>query len=57
MAGGIIFLLAIWGAVIAWSVNVARKRGREAAAWGIVAVFIGVFAVIVLYLLPSRKEA
>lgn len=52
---GIIVLAAVWMGWIAWAVNIARKRGRNATTWGVLALVLGVFAVLILYILPTRN--
>lgn len=51
----LVFLM-IWGGLVAWSVNVARKRRRSPAAWGVLTLLVGIFAVILLYILPTKAQ-
>lgn len=55
MAGVVILLLLIWGACVALCVNGARNRGRDPVGWGVLALLIGFFALIVLYILPPTQ--
>lgn len=47
--------VVIWIAVIAWTVSIARKKGRSALGWGIFAFFFSIIALIVVALMPSRR--
>ncbi len=49
--------LVIWIAVIAWTVSIARKKGRSALGWGIFAFFFSIIALIVIAVMPSRRTA
>lgn len=54
---GIILLLAVWMGFTAWGVNVARKRGREPVLWGVLSFAFGVFAILLLYIMPTKASA
>jgi hypothetical protein len=47
--------LVIWIALIAWTVSIARKKGRSALGWGILAFFFTIIALIIVAILPSRR--
>jgi hypothetical protein len=47
--------VVIWIALIAWTVSIARKKGRSALGWGILAFFFTIIALIIVAVLPSRR--
>ncbi len=48
--------LIIWILLIAWTVSIARKKGRSALGWGILAFFFSWIALIVVALMPSHRR-
>jgi hypothetical protein len=50
---GIAFI--IWILIIAWTVAIARKKGRSTFGWGVLAFFFSWIALLVVALMPSRR--
>jgi hypothetical protein len=48
--------VVIWIALIAWTVSIARKKGRSALGWAIFAFFFTIIALIIVAILPSRRN-
>ena len=54
--GGFFVLgLVVWIVCIYYAIQMAPKRGRGAAAWGILTFFFGPLALMALVVLPSKK--
>jgi hypothetical protein len=50
------FLTILLSLVLAWGCShFAKKRGRNPTNWFIAGLFFGIFALIVLFLMPIRK--
>ena len=49
-------LLILWGAFAASSAVMAGKKGYNAGAWLVLGFLFGVFAVIVVAMLPDKNE-
>ena len=47
----------IWIAIIFWTVSIARKKGRSAGLWGILAFFFSLIPLIIVAVLPSKHGA
>jgi hypothetical protein len=52
---GIAFI--IWVLCLAWTISIARKKGRSAFGWGVLAFFFSWIALLVILLMPSRRTA
>jgi hypothetical protein len=50
---GIAFI--IWVLCLAWTLSIARKKGRSRFWWGVLAVFFSWIALIVILLMPSKR--
>ena len=47
----------IWILVIAWTAAIARRKGRSAFGWGLLAFFFSFIGLIVILLMPSRRTS
>ena len=52
---GAVIGFIIWVLVIAWTAAIARRKGRSAFGWGLLAFFFSFIALIVVALMPSRR--
>ena len=50
-----IFVLA-WAVFLFFTVVIARSKGRSGLLWGILACFLPLITIIVLVLLPPRRD-
>ena len=50
---GVAFI--IWVLCLAWTISIARKKGRSTFGWGVLAFFFSWIALIVILLMPSRR--
>jgi hypothetical protein len=46
----------LWILVISWTAAIARRKGRSAFGWGVLAFFFSFLALIVVALTPSRRS-
>jgi len=46
----------IWILIIAWTASIARRKGRSPFLWGLLAFFFSLFALILIALMPSRRN-
>jgi hypothetical protein len=53
--GAFVLGLVVWIVCIYYAIQMAPKRGRGAAAWGILTFFFGPLALMALVVLPSKK--
>ncbi len=49
--------VVIWVVLIAWTVSIARKKGRSALGWGVFAFFLSIIALIIVAVMPSRRTS
>ena len=49
--------VVIWVVLIAWTVSIARKKGRSALGWGVFAFFFSIIALIIVAVMPSRRTS
>ena len=54
-AFGSLIYFVLWVAVMVWIYNIARRKGRHAVGWVILAFFFWVLALILILLLPSKR--
>lgn len=52
-----IFTLLLWVAIGAITANLAKKRGRDPYIWFLIVLFLGIFGVLALFILPPIKPA
>ena len=52
--GSLIYFI-LWVAVMVWIYNIARRKGRHAVGWVILAFFFWILALILLLILPSKR--
>jgi uncharacterized membrane protein YdjX (TVP38/TMEM64 family) len=45
----------LWIAVMVWIYNIAKRKGRHAVGWVILAFFFFFLALILILLLPSKR--
>ena len=45
----------LWIAVMVWIYNIAKRKGRHAIGWVILAFFFFFLALILILLLPSKR--
>jgi len=45
----------IWIGIILWTVSIARRKGRSAGLWGVLAFFFSLIPLIIVAILPSRR--
>jgi hypothetical protein len=48
--------LVIVVVVFLWTAGVAAQKGRSAWGWGLATLLIGVFALILVYVLPPKEK-
>jgi predicted PurR-regulated permease PerM len=46
----------IWIGIILWTVSIARKKGRSAGLWGVLAFFFSLIPLIIVAILPSKQS-
>ena len=46
----------IWIGIIFWTVSIARKKGRSAGLWGVLAFFFSLIPLIIVAILPSKSN-
>ena len=52
--GSVIYFI-LWVAVMVWIYNIAKRKGRHAVGWVILAFFFFFLALILILLLPSKR--
>jgi uncharacterized membrane protein YdjX (TVP38/TMEM64 family) len=52
--GSVIYFI-LWVAVMVWVYNIAKRKGRHAVGWVILAFFFFFLALILILLLPSKR--
>jgi len=52
-----IFLLGIWALLVWGCVSIAKGKGRSAVAWALLGVFFGIFALVLVAMLPRVDTA
>jgi len=52
--GSVIYFI-LWVAVMVWIYNIAKRKGRHAVGWVILAFFFFVLALILILILPSKR--
>ena len=52
---GSIIGFVLWIAVMVWIYNIAKRKGRHAVGWVILAFFFWILALILILLLPSKR--
>ncbi len=52
--GSVIYFI-LWIAVMVWIYNIAKRKGRHAVGWVILAFFFFFLALILILLLPSKR--
>jgi len=45
----------LWVAVMVWIYNIAKRKGRHAVGWVILAFFFFFLALILILILPSKR--
>jgi len=46
----------IWIGIIFWTASIARKKGRSAGLWGVLAFFFSLIPLIIVAILPSKSS-
>lgn len=54
---GVLVFLAIWIGLIVLCAKMAKKRNRDAALWGFLGAFLGIFAVLILLIAGEADPA
>ncbi len=52
--GSVIYFI-LWIAVMVWIYNIAKRKGRHAVGWVILAFFFFILALILILILPSKR--
>jgi len=52
--GSVIYFI-LWVAVMVWIYNIAKRKGRHAVGWVILAFFFFFLALILILILPSKR--
>jgi hypothetical protein len=52
--GSVIYFI-LWVAVMVWIYNIAKRKGRHAVGWVILAFFFFLLALILILILPSKR--
>ena len=47
--------LIIWILIISWTAAIARRKGRSAFLWGLLAFFFSFIPLILIALMPSKR--
>jgi len=55
LALGSVISFIVWVLVMVWTYNIAKRKGRHAVGWVILAWFFFLLALIVVALLPSKR--
>ncbi len=53
--GSVIYFI-LWIAVMVWIYNIAKRKGRHAVGWVILAFFFFFLALILILILPSKRS-
>ena len=54
---GAVIGFIIWIGIIFWTVSIARKKGRSAGLWGVLAFFFSLIPLIIVAILPRKHSA
>jgi predicted PurR-regulated permease PerM len=52
---GAVIGFVIWIGIIVWTVSIARRKGRSAMLWGLLAFFFSVIPLIIVAILPAKR--
>jgi multisubunit Na+/H+ antiporter MnhB subunit len=53
--GGVIGFV-LWIVIMVWIYNIAKRKGRHPVGWVILGFFFSLISLIVILLLPSKRE-
>ena len=53
---GAVIGFVIWIGIILWTVSIARKKGRSAGLWGVLAFFFSLIPLIIVAILPRKQS-
>jgi len=54
---GAVIGFVIWIGIILWTVSIARKKGRSAGLWGVLAFFFSLIPLVIVAILPRKQGA
>jgi len=46
----------IWLGIIFWTMSIARRKGRSAGLWGVLAFFFSLIPLIIVAILPRKQS-
>ena len=52
---GAVIGFVIWIGIILWTVSIARKKGRSAGLWGVLAFFFSLIPLVIVAILPRKQ--
>ena len=52
---GALIGFVIWLVILFWTMSIARRKGRSALLWGVLAFFFSAIALIIVAILPSDR--
>ena len=52
---GAVIGFVIWIGIIFWTASIARKKGRAAGLWGVLAFFFSLIPLIIVAILPRKR--
>ena len=54
---GAVIGFVIWIGIILWTVSIARRKGRSAGLWGVLAFFFSLIPLVIVAILPRKQGA